>query len=136
MHELQNFFNYVDLAKWQALAITMYIALMLLIKLSIGYFLLRITIHMTMYARIIRTSLALIFLSSAVVFFWNIFQCIPVDKQWDYRIADGQCVQPDGIVVVAYVMSAITILTDFFYVSRPSIPVAVLSGGCIKTKED
>ncbi|CAG9999831.1 unnamed protein product [Clonostachys byssicola] len=105
--------------KWQALAITMYIALMLLIKLSVGYFLLRITIHMTMYARVIRTSLALIFISSAVVFFWNIFQCIPVEKQWDYRIADGQCVQPDGIVVVAYVMSAITILTDFFYALIP-----------------
>ncbi|CAI6100397.1 unnamed protein product [Clonostachys chloroleuca] len=105
--------------KWQALAISMYIVLMLLIKLSIGFFLLRITIHMTAYVRIIRASLALIFISSAVVFFWNIFQCIPVEKQWDYRIMYGQCVQPDEIVVVAYVMSAITIVTDFFYALIP-----------------
>ncbi|CAH0053367.1 unnamed protein product [Clonostachys solani] len=111
--------------KWQALAISMYIALMLLIKLSIGFFLLRITIHMPAYARIIGTSLALISISSVVVFFWNIFQCIPVEKQWDYRITYGQCVRPDEIVVVAYVVSAMTIVTDFFY-GEALIPIPMV----------
>ncbi|VUC34661.1 unnamed protein product [Clonostachys rosea] len=105
--------------KWQALAISMYIVLMLLIKLSIGFLLLRITSHMPVYARVNWASLALISISSVVVFFWNTFQCIPVQKQWDYRITYGQCVRPDEIVIVAYVVSAMTIVTDFFYALIP-----------------
>jgi hypothetical protein len=97
---------------------------MMLIKLSIGLFLLRFSVQ-RVYFYIITISLAIITIWSLVLFFWNLFQCNPVQKQWDYRILGGSCVTPDQVVQAAYAISIMTILSDWLYVSVKS---ACISG--------
>lgn len=89
---------------------------MMFIKLSIGIFLLRIA-SQSAYIWILRISLVIVFIWSTVIFFWNLFQCDPVDKQWDWRIEHGRCVEPEAFVSAAYALSAMTVLSDFLYVS-------------------
>lgn len=89
---------------------------MLFIKLSIGFFLLRLSTSMV-YNWIIYVSLAIITVWSTVIFFWNIFQCSPVEAQWDYTILNSQCVSPNAVVAAAYSISVMTILSDWLYVS-------------------
>lgn len=90
---------------------------MIFVKLSIGFFLLRLAAQMV-YIWILRVSLGVFTVWGFGIFFWNIFQCNPVAKQWDYRIDHGSCVSPDEIVSAAYALTALTIVSDFLYVSR------------------
>lgn len=92
---------------------------MMFIKLSIGVFLLRLSVK-PVYTWIIWISLAVITIWSTVIFFWNMFQCSPVEKQWDFRITGGHCVSADQIVSAAYAISAMTIVSDWLYVSQHS----------------
>lgn len=89
---------------------------MMFIKLSIGVFLLRLAAQ-KVYTWILRISIFVVTIWSLAIFFWNIFQCSPVDKQWDYRITGGRCVSPGEIVSAAYAMTALTVLSDWLYVS-------------------
>lgn len=89
---------------------------MLFIKLSIGFFLLRLS-NSKLYNWIIYVSLAIITVWSVVIFFWNVFQCSPVEAQWDYAIPNSKCVSPDAVVAAAYSISVMTILSDWLYVS-------------------
>lgn len=98
------------------MAIGTYIFLMMFVKLSIGIFLLRLAAQ-KVYTWILRVSITVVTIWSLAIFFWNIFQCSPVDKQWDYRIIGGHCVPPGEIVSAAYAMTALTILSDWLYVS-------------------
>jgi hypothetical protein len=98
------------------LAIATYIFLMMVIKLSIGVFLLRLAAQ-KIYIWILRVSIVVITIWSLGIFFWNIFQCNPVDKQWDYRLTTGHCVSSEEIVSAAYAMTALTVLSDWLYVS-------------------
>ncbi|KFA67561.1 hypothetical protein S40285_04265 [Stachybotrys chlorohalonatus IBT 40285] len=108
----------VQALMWQALATATYVLDMMLIKLSIGLFLLRLAVA-PVYKWIIRISLAIITIWSLVLFFWNLFQCSPVEKQWDYRITEGRCVTVDQIVAAAYAISVMTILSDWLYALLP-----------------
>lgn len=87
------------------------------IKLSIGVFLLRLCVK-RVYVWIIWISLAIISIWSVVLFFWNLFQCKPVEMQWDFRIKDGNCVSADQIVSAAYAISVMTVVSDWLYVSE------------------
>ncbi|RSL39043.1 hypothetical protein CEP53_014365 [Fusarium sp. AF-6] len=108
----------VDALKWQALATATYVLDMMFIKLSIGVFLLRLSVK-PVYTWIIWISLAIITIWSTVIFFWNMFQCSPVEKQWDFRITGGHCVTADQIVSAAYAISAMTIVSDWLYAILP-----------------
>ncbi|KAJ4311015.1 hypothetical protein N0V84_010671 [Fusarium piperis] len=108
----------VNALKWQALATATYVLDMMFIKLSIGVFLLRLSVK-PVYTWIIWISLAVITIWSIVIFFWNMFQCSPVEKQWDFRITGGQCVSADQIVSAAYAISAMTIISDWLYAILP-----------------
>lgn len=112
--------------KWQSLAIGTYILLMMVIKLSIGIFLLRLAAQ-KIYTWILRVSIVVVTIWSLAIFFWNIFQCGPVDKQWDYRLTYGSCVSPGEIVSAAYAMTALTVLSDWLYVSS----ILSLSTPCV-----
>ena len=85
------------------------------IKLSIGIFLLRLAAQ-KVYIWILRVSLVVITVWTTALFFWNIFQCDPVAKQWDYRIPRGHCVGPEEVVAAAYALSAMTVLSDWLFV--------------------
>ncbi|KAJ0388188.1 hypothetical protein COL922a_000819 [Colletotrichum nupharicola] len=103
---------------YQALATATYVLNMLFIKLSIGFFLLRLSTSMV-YNWIIYVSLAIITVWSTVIFFWNIFQCSQVEAQWDYTILNSQCVSPKAVVAAAYSISVMTILSDWLYALIP-----------------
>jgi hypothetical protein len=105
------------LYQWQALATATYILDMMFIKLSIGVFLLRLSVT-KVYNWIIWISLAIITIWSLVLWFWNLFQCNPVEMQWDFRIKDGTCVSADQIVSAAYAISVMTVLSDWLFVSE------------------
>jgi rhodopsin domain-containing protein len=89
---------------------------MMFIKFSIGIFLLRLAVR-KIYRRIIWGSIFIVGVWSTVLFFWDLFQCSPVQAQWDYTIPNSKCVSADQIVAAAYALSVMTILTDWFYVS-------------------
>lgn len=91
------------------------------IKLSIGVFLLRLSVQ-RVYQYIIWTSLIVITVWSVVIFLWDILQCHPVAKQWDYRVTGGHCVAPEQVVSAAYAISVMTILSDWLFVSFVSSP--------------
>ncbi|KAF5695737.1 integral membrane protein pth11 [Fusarium globosum] len=115
----------VQALMWQALATATYILDMMFIKLSIGVFLLRLCVK-RVYVWIIRISLAIISIWSVVLFFWNLFQCKPVEMQWDFRIKDGTCVSADQIVSAAYAISVMTVVSDWLYALLP-IPMLCAS---------
>ncbi|KAF4960569.1 hypothetical protein FSARC_10442 [Fusarium sarcochroum] len=108
----------VQALMWQALATATYILDMMFIKLSIGVFLLRLSVK-RVYTYIIWVSLAVISIWSLVLFFWNLFQCNPVEMQWDFRITDGTCVSADQIVAAAYAISVMTVVSDWLYALLP-----------------
>lgn len=91
------------------------------IKLSIGMFLLRLAVE-RVYAWIIWISLTIITIWSTASFLWDVFQCTPVDKQWDYTIEGGHCASAASIVSAAYALSVMNILSDWLYVSYAHFP--------------
>lgn len=108
--------------KYQALATATYVSNMWLIKLSIGLFLFRLAARRR-YQYILGISIAVVGIWSLVLFFWNVFQCSPVQAQWDYTILEkdpkAHCVSVDEIVNAAYALSALTILSDWLYALLP-----------------
>lgn len=89
---------------------------MMFIKLSIGVFLLQLSAQ-KVYRQILWVSLVVITIWSSVTFFWDVFQCKPVAKQWDYRVQHGHCVSAEEVVSAAYAVSVMTILSDWLFVS-------------------
>lgn len=88
---------------------------MMFVKLSIGVFLLRLSAK-KVYSTIIKVSLVVVTLYTMGVFFWDVFQCMPVAKQWDYRITEGRCASGQDIINAAYAISVLTVVSDWFYV--------------------
>ncbi|KAF7557516.1 hypothetical protein G7046_g6016 [Stylonectria norvegica] len=103
---------------WQALAAATYVLNMMFIKLSIGVFLIRLSVQ-KVYTWILMSSLVIIAIWSTVGFFWDIFQCSPVAKQWDFRIQGGTCVTASQVVSAAYAFSVMTIVSDWLYAILP-----------------
>ncbi|KAK3190600.1 hypothetical protein K4F52_003291 [Lecanicillium sp. MT-2017a] len=103
---------------WQAVATITYILDMMFVKLSIGVFLLRLSVK-KVYNYIIWVSLVVVALYTLGVFFWDIFQCTPVAKQWDYRIVGGHCATPQDIINAAYAISVLTVVSDWLYALLP-----------------
>ena len=89
---------------------------MMFIKLSIGIFLLRLAVLKT-YRYILWISLVIVAVWSIVLFFWNLFQCKPVEAQWDYTLEGSSCVPIQEVVSAAYALSVMCILSDWLYVS-------------------
>ncbi|KAG6264519.1 hypothetical protein E4U48_006236 [Claviceps purpurea] len=115
---------------WQALGVAIYILNMMFIKLSIGIFLLRIATQKA-YIWAIRIVLVIITLWSIGLFIWNLFQCTPIEKQWDFRITDGQCAGAGEVLTAAYALSVMTIVTDWFFAL---IPIPMLWGVKMSTQ--
>ena len=91
---------------------------MMFIKLSIASFLLRLAVQRR-YMWILWISMAIITIWSLASFFWDLFQCNPVQAQWDFTIQDFQCATTAQIVSGAYAFSIMTILTDWLYALLP-----------------
>ncbi|KAH7033150.1 uncharacterized protein B0I36DRAFT_383072 [Microdochium trichocladiopsis] len=115
-------YNEINSLKWQALATATYILNMWLIKMSIGLFLLRIATQKR-YRYTLYGALGVVTVWSLVLFFWNIFQCNPVEAQWDLQILandpNARCVSPEEVVKGAYALSVMTILSDWLFALLP-----------------
>ncbi|KAI8966161.1 hypothetical protein F5Y11DRAFT_214906 [Daldinia sp. FL1419] len=112
----------IEALKYQALATATYVSNMWLIKLSIGIFLLRLA-SQNRYKYTLYASIVIVSIWSIVLFFWNIFQCNPVEAQWDYTIlqkdSNARCVSADEIVNAAYALSVMSVLSDWLYALLP-----------------
>jgi len=95
---------------------------MMFIKLSYAIFLLRLTVQRR-YTYTLRASMFVVAIWSTVLFFWDIFQCKPVQAQWDYTIPGQVCVTSEQIVAAAYSFSVMTIVTDWLYALLPIIMI-------------
>lgn len=103
---------------YQSLATITYIANMMFIKCSIAVFLLRIAVKQV-YIWILRVSMAVVVIWSVAIFFFQLFQCIPIADQWDPRIADPHCVSEASFAAAAYSISVMSILSDWLYALLP-----------------
>jgi len=91
---------------------------MMFIKLSIALFLLRIAVTRT-YIWILRVSMAVVAIWSVAIWFYDLFQCIPVEAQWNYTMKDAKCVSGSSFVAAAYSISVMTIISDWLYALLP-----------------
>ncbi|RYP42395.1 hypothetical protein DL767_000317 [Monosporascus sp. MG133] len=112
----------IQALKYQALATATYVLNMWLIKLSVGIFLLRIAVERR-YRYTLYISMIIVSIMSFAIFIWDIFQCKPVEAQWDYTILDhdpeAHCVSADAVVNAAYALSAQNIVSDWLYALLP-----------------
>ncbi|KKA29241.1 hypothetical protein TD95_002064 [Thielaviopsis punctulata] len=109
---------------YQALVTETYVLNMMLLKFSIGIFLLRLATR-KVYTYIIWASLIVVAIWSIVIFMWNILQCDPIRGQWDITIPNRKCVTTSQILAAAYSISVMTIVTDWLYAI---IPIPMLWG--------
>ncbi|KAI1648142.1 uncharacterized protein F4817DRAFT_315080 [Daldinia loculata] len=91
---------------------------MILTKISIAAFLLRVTRH-KVHRRIIYTAAAALTCAAGLTLvFIVMFQCKPVSLFW-YRDQPGSCLPVDAIITSTYCYSAFAILTDFTFTLLP-----------------
>ena len=91
---------------------------MMFIKLSIAIFLLRLA-EAKRYKYTLRISMGIVTIWSTGAFLWDVFQCSPVQAQWDYTIPGLRCATSEQVVSGAYSLSFMTIVTDWLYALMP-----------------
>ena len=89
----------------------------MLIKLSIGVFLLRIAVE-TRYKWILNISTMIVGLFSLAILLFDIFRCNPVEAQWDATIPHN-CVSGRSFTQASYALAIMTIISDWFYALIP-----------------
>ncbi|PHH52524.1 hypothetical protein CFIMG_002924RAa [Ceratocystis fimbriata CBS 114723] len=103
---------------FQVLTTETYVLNMMLLKFSIGIFLLRLSMR-KVYTYTIWISLIVVTIWSVVILFFNILQCNPIQSQWDITIEHRKCIDSNQVVNAAYSVSAMTIVTDWLYAILP-----------------
>ncbi|EKG16040.1 hypothetical protein MPH_06734 [Macrophomina phaseolina MS6] len=86
------------------------------VKVSIGFFLLRLTVH-RVHIRIIWTAMMAIAITGIVFTFVTLFQCQPVSYFWTRVTGSttGQCLDIFVIINLTYFYSAVNALCDFTF---------------------
>lgn len=116
---------------------------MILSKLSIGIFLLRIVTD-CISVRILYAAMILNVLTGVIYFFVTMFQCHPISYFWDKTDA-GNCISIDVIIGLGYLYSVLNIGCDFTFALLPiaivrnlnmprrlkMVTIPLLSMGCI-----
>lgn len=90
-------------------------------KLSIGYFLLRVTTE-KLQRWIIYLAMFSTALSGAIFFFVTVFQCHPVSFFWD-KDQDGTCISPNVVIGLATLYSVFAVGSDFVFALLPGFIV-------------
>ncbi|KAF4302268.1 hypothetical protein GTA08_BOTSDO09632 [Botryosphaeria dothidea] len=92
-----------------------YTTTMLLAKISIGFFLLRVTVE-HIHIWIIWSAMAITAATGIVFFFVTVLQCSPVSFFWSRAVGGkGTCLDMEVIVALTYFYSAISALCDFTF---------------------
>ncbi|KAJ0165375.1 hypothetical protein CTA2_11473 [Colletotrichum tanaceti] len=97
-----------------------YCLAMIASKVSIGYFLLRITVR-KVDVWIIYTVMMLTVCTGVVFFFVTLLQCQPISYFWNKRTQDGHCVPMDVIIALTYLYSAFSVICDFTFATLPIV---------------
>lgn len=95
-------------------------------KISIGYFLLRITVRQ-LHTWTIYGALAITVLTGIVFFFVTLFQCSPVSFFWDKDIPGGKCVPMEVIIGLTYLYSVFSVISDFTFAILPAFLISGLN---------
>ena len=83
-------------------------------KISVGLFLLRVTIQ-PVYRWIIYTVMGFTVFTGLAFFFISVLQCTPVWYFWDKFHTVGTCISTDVVVGIAYTYSAVAAVCDFTF---------------------
>ncbi|KAK4197984.1 hypothetical protein QBC40DRAFT_179759 [Triangularia verruculosa] len=120
--------NNATAKKWWWCCYLAYSATMILSKLSIAYFLLRVTIN-RVHRWIIYFSAIITVASCAVFFFVSLFQCHPVSYFWTRHMDPdgGTCINFQVVIALAYLFSAMSIMSDFTFALLPAWIVSHLN---------
>lgn len=109
-----------------------YAAAMITVKLSIGCFLLRVTIT-RLHKWIIYISAAITCVSCLAFFFLALFQCSPISYFWtknqDLDGTEGKCLNPTVLLAMAYLYSVMSVITDLSFALLPAWVVGQLNMG-------
>ncbi|KAJ4266240.1 hypothetical protein NW762_004221 [Fusarium torreyae] len=104
-----------------------YCLTMIASKISIGYFLLRITVR-KLDVWIIYGVMAITVCTGVVFFFVTLFQCSPISFFWN-QDQPGQCVNVEVIIALTYLYSACSVISDFTCAILPMFLVWKLNMG-------
>lgn len=61
-------------------------------------------------------------LAGVAFFFVTLFQCRPISYYWD-KTQSGTCFEMGAVMVVAYLYSAFSVLTDFTFAALPGFVI-------------
>ncbi|KAF1839424.1 hypothetical protein BDW02DRAFT_635709 [Decorospora gaudefroyi] len=86
-------------------------------KVSIGLFLLRVTVS-KVHRWIIMIAMGLTVLTGLIFFFVTLLQCSPISYFWDRKI-DGKCINVDVIIGLTFLYSAMAVISDFTFAILP-----------------
>ncbi|EKJ75421.1 hypothetical protein FPSE_04374 [Fusarium pseudograminearum CS3096] len=98
-----------------------YCLTMISCKLSIGYFLLRVTTE-KVQKWIIYLAMFSTALSGIIFFFVTVFQCHPVSYFWN-KEQDGTCINPTVVIALAVLYSVFAVGSDFIFAILPGFIV-------------
>ncbi|KAK0744619.1 hypothetical protein B0T21DRAFT_280201 [Apiosordaria backusii] len=101
-----------------------YAVSMILVKLSIGYFLLRVTIT-RLHKWIIYIAAAITCVSCLTFFFLALFQCYPISYFWN-KDQEGKCIDMKILTALAILYSIFSVITDLTFALLPAWVVAQL----------
>ncbi|KXJ89089.1 hypothetical protein Micbo1qcDRAFT_213432 [Microdochium bolleyi] len=88
-------------------------------KLSVGYYLLRITTQ-RLHRWIVYIANGACVVASATFFFVTVLQCQPISYAWNKISETGTCIPIDTIIDIMYAYSAFTLFTDIAFTVLPA----------------
>ncbi|TWU79071.1 hypothetical protein ED733_008639 [Metarhizium rileyi] len=104
-----------DALIWYFVGELLYIACTSLLKISVGFFLLRISADLR-HIWIIRTPMILTAVFGLTYFFISVFQCSPVSAFWEHSPrAPGYCISEGFVLVITYTASSLNCLADWVF---------------------
>ncbi|EFX04839.1 integral membrane protein [Grosmannia clavigera kw1407] len=91
---------------------------LLLTKVSVGFFLLRMT-PTTAFRRFIKGTIVFTSLSATGNLLTVFFQCRPLAFTWDASVAGGSCIPSGNLKFAAFFNSSVSVLTDLIFALLP-----------------
>ncbi|CEI70750.1 hypothetical protein FVEN_g769 [Fusarium venenatum] len=104
-----------------------YCLTMIASRVSIGYFLLRITVR-KLDIWIIYSVMCITVSTGVVFFFVTLFQCSPISFFWNQE-QSGHCIDIEIIIALTYLYSVFGVISDFTYAILPMFLVYSLNMG-------
>ncbi|KAK1777768.1 hypothetical protein QBC45DRAFT_182195 [Copromyces sp. CBS 386.78] len=113
--------NNVEATKFWWACYSAYAFTILFAKLSVSWFLLRLTTINKSHRRIIRGAVIITISNSITFTAFSILQCQPISFFWDrLQGGKGRCVSDGSVLAVEYTCSVFNIVTDLVYALLPA----------------